>query len=234
MKKLLLVGSLISLAFAQPQISVSETSYDFGMISVGDSVIVHTFEISNTGDETLHIQDVKPGCSCTIVDFPKSLEPGEIGEFKSEFRTVGKSGVQHRPFTIISTSEENPILRLSITGFLLGSINMERHYGIIRLEEDATTVSDSIGIVSMKEDLAITSAYYKQRENEDGTPGKRFDINATIETREAGSSTEPTEFQLLFNFPVDIEMSESGTVYFSTNHPMKSELEYRCIIRRDQ
>ncbi len=233
MKKLLLVGSLISLAFAQPQISVDESTYDFGMVPVGDSVIVHTFEISNSGDETLHIQDVKPGCSCTIVDFPKTLEPGESGELRSEFKTVGKSGVQHKPITIISTSQEDPILRLSITGFLLGSINMDRHYGIIKLEEDANSISDSIGVVSMKQDLAITSAYYKQRENEDGTPGKQFDINAEMVMRKEGTASIPTEFQLLFDFPVDIESSESGAIYFTTNHPLKSELEYRCIIRRD-
>jgi len=232
MKKLLLLGSLISFAFAQPQITVDEPVYDFGMVPVGDSVIVHTFEIRNSGDETLTIQSVKPGCSCTVVDFPSSLAPGEVGELRSEFKTVGKSGSQNKPIKIISTSEEDPIIRLSMTGFLLGSINMERHYGVIDLPSDAIEVSDSVGIVSMKQDLEITAAYYKQREDENGTPGKQFDISTTLVTRKTGTESTPAEYQLLFNFPIEVESSESGEIIFTTNHPEKSELEFRCIIRQ--
>jgi hypothetical protein len=51
--------STVALAAEAPRISVVEQRYDFGTVAPG-SVLVHVFEITNTGQAVLEIQKVQP------------------------------------------------------------------------------------------------------------------------------------------------------------------------------
>lgn len=73
-----------------PNMSVSETSHDFGKISEEQSVS-HTFVIHNTGTGPLEIQKVEPDCECTVPTYDKSIPPGGRGNI-----TLGL-----KPFTLI-------------------------------------------------------------------------------------------------------------------------------------
>lgn len=51
-----------------------------------------TFELTNTGDGPLIIQEAKPSCGCTVADYPRRpIEPGETVEIKAQYnaRTLG-------------------------------------------------------------------------------------------------------------------------------------------------
>lgn len=59
-------------AFAgKAEIMVPEESFDFGY-TPQDAKVTHVFWIKNTGDDTLFIQDVKPGCGCTKAPLKKT------------------------------------------------------------------------------------------------------------------------------------------------------------------
>ena len=72
---------------AQSQIAVSEAQFDFGRVAQGTSVS-HVFWIKNIGDDSVHIQDIKPGCGCTKTPFePKTLTTGESTHVELVFAT---------------------------------------------------------------------------------------------------------------------------------------------------
>src|SRR5437660_5159694 len=47
-----------------PVIAFDQKSFDFGKIQFGQTA-VHRFKVSNTGQATLHIKEVKAACGCT-------------------------------------------------------------------------------------------------------------------------------------------------------------------------
>lgn len=82
-------------------IEFSETEYDFGKVSEGE-MIRHTFIFTNTGENDLLIENVKPSCTCAKLEFPSELiPPGKTGEIIVHFDTAGKSGKQDKNLTVI-------------------------------------------------------------------------------------------------------------------------------------
>lgn len=92
-----------------------EDSYDFGEIIQGD-VVKHTFVIKNTGSNNLILENVKPSCGCTALDWPKEpIAPGATAEIEAQFNSTGKLGAQHKNITITYNGEMR-IAYLSFTG----------------------------------------------------------------------------------------------------------------------
>ena len=46
------------------KLDMSERIFDFGMVP-REAKVTHTFVLKNIGNDTLHITNIKPGCSCT-------------------------------------------------------------------------------------------------------------------------------------------------------------------------
>src|SRR5947209_15245475 len=68
-----------------PQITFDQTSFDFGKIQFGQTV-VHRFKVSNTGHANLHIKKVQAACGCTSTLIGKmDLAPGEHTEIEAAF-----------------------------------------------------------------------------------------------------------------------------------------------------
>lgn len=63
----------------EPQLSLAETTHDFGKISEEQSVS-HTFVVENTGTGTLEILEVDPDCTCTVPKYDAKIRPGSKGE----------------------------------------------------------------------------------------------------------------------------------------------------------
>jgi hypothetical protein len=125
-KKLILIGvflfGLYVLVLAQQEnlskarIFLPDTRWDFGYVPKGSSVS-HIFQIKNTGEDTLIIVRVRPGCGCTTVPlFKDRLAPKETADleviFDSEKIRPGKAskGIQ-----IISNDPTKPFQDLYFT-----------------------------------------------------------------------------------------------------------------------
>ena len=64
---------------------------DIGKIKVGSKSEIQ-FRFKNTGSKPLYIIEAKPGCGCTVTDYPKkAIEPGNSGEIKAIFDTKNKA-----------------------------------------------------------------------------------------------------------------------------------------------
>lgn len=97
-------------------IFLKESSFEFGKIKVGD-IKTHTFEIKNTGTDTLFIHHVKSSCGCTeaILGNDK-IAPGKTVQLKVIFNTAGVTkGINNKRITLISTDRKNPVIYLGIS-----------------------------------------------------------------------------------------------------------------------
>ena len=56
-----------------------------------DSKTDITFHFTNTGDKPLYIISARPGCGCTVADYPKeAVAPGKGGDIKAVFNSKNK------------------------------------------------------------------------------------------------------------------------------------------------
>jgi len=54
------------------KLDLSERVFDFGMVP-REAKVMHTFILKNIGNDTLHIIEIKPGCSCTATPIDKKV-----------------------------------------------------------------------------------------------------------------------------------------------------------------
>ena len=113
-------------AESAPVVSVSDSipattlafehdTYDFGKIKQGDKV-KHEFYFTNTGPHVLVIENVKPTCGCTAVDWTKDpVPPGGRGRIEAQFNSAGKMGAQLKHVTIVYNGDPK-ITRVTFTG----------------------------------------------------------------------------------------------------------------------
>ncbi len=101
---------------AKPVIFAADPVYDFGVQWVGPT-LKHAFKLENKGDAVLNITKVRPGCGCTIAGtYPKSLAPGESGEFPFSLNSKKLRGKYKKSITITSNDPVNPTFKLTLNG----------------------------------------------------------------------------------------------------------------------
>ena len=72
----------------------------FGKVKAGETVGCY-FNFTNTGTHPLVINNVKPGCGCTTVNYPKKpILPGKDGEIEVRFNSKGFWGQQYKVIQI--------------------------------------------------------------------------------------------------------------------------------------
>jgi hypothetical protein len=90
-------------------------SYDFGKIKQGD-VVKHSFKFTNTGKNPLVLENVKPSCGCTAIDWPKgAIAPGQSSKIDAQFNSAGKSGAQLKYITVVFNGDPK-ITRITFSG----------------------------------------------------------------------------------------------------------------------
>jgi len=116
MKKIIYFLMLLSLSVtvsAAPDISFSETSFNFGK-APQRAAVSHTFWIKSTGTDTLVIEKVIPGCGCTKAPLKDSvLAPGDSTSLEIIFETKSFRGfVAKKPYLETNISDEKIYLRI--------------------------------------------------------------------------------------------------------------------------
>ncbi|MBV9130609.1 MAG: DUF1573 domain-containing protein, partial [Verrucomicrobia bacterium] len=68
-----------------------------------DKEVIAKYKFTNTGAETVKIQNVRTSCGCTTAALNKSdYAPGESGEIEAKFTFSGRTGRQEKSI-IVST-----------------------------------------------------------------------------------------------------------------------------------
>lgn len=85
------------------QLSIAETSYNFGTIAEADGLTSHTFLVKNTGNDPLVITRVTASCGCTQPEWTKSpIAPGKTGEVKVTYNPKGRPGPFYKTISVFS------------------------------------------------------------------------------------------------------------------------------------
>ena len=106
-------------AWAQPQASFNEMTYDFGTIKESKGAVKHTFEFKNTGDKPLIIVDAVASCGCTRPSFTaKPIKPGKKGKIEVTFSPAGRAGTFRKTIKV-KTNCPDKVISLIITGNII-------------------------------------------------------------------------------------------------------------------
>ncbi|HOP07219.1 MAG TPA: DUF1573 domain-containing protein [candidate division Zixibacteria bacterium] len=110
---LVVVCGATDLVLAGPAISVPQTEFDFGHTGQ-HATVWHRFPIRSTGDDTLVITSIDPGCGCTQAPLADSvLGPGESTYLDLFFSTRSYMGkVDKTPFMKTNVSDEKVYLKI--------------------------------------------------------------------------------------------------------------------------
>lgn len=81
---------------------------NLGRITEGQKLQV-SFRFKNTGDKPLIIESVRPGCGCTVADYPKEpIAPGAEGEITGSFDSQGRENLQRKEIAVTANTKGSP------------------------------------------------------------------------------------------------------------------------------
>ena len=82
-----------------------EPTKNVGKINEGQKVEI-TFRFKNSGDKPLVIESVRPGCGCTVADYPKQpIAAGEEAEIKASFDSKGREGSNKKDIYVTANTK---------------------------------------------------------------------------------------------------------------------------------
>ena len=81
---------------------------NLGRINEGQKLEI-AFRFKNTGDKPLIIESVRPGCGCTVADYPKEpIAPGGEGEITGSFDSQGRENLQRKEIAVTANTKGSP------------------------------------------------------------------------------------------------------------------------------
>jgi len=94
---------------------VDRETHNYGTVLYGDRVI-EKFQFTNTGDEILVVDKIRPDCSCTKVEaLQREISPGGTGTIVVELDTVGLSQGAKRANIVVQTNDASrPVVKLTL------------------------------------------------------------------------------------------------------------------------
>jgi len=221
-------------SFSAPIIQVDSTTYDFGSVKEGQhKSITFTIPVKNVGDEVLEIKDVRVSCGCTVVDNDSLIAPGKIGYIKPRINLKGMSGDIHKSITIMSNSEKDESLRLTLKAFLKQIISVSPNY--IRLEKKNYEQPITVHVLSENKKLKINHVSFKARKHSgEKTPAWQSEVPVQIEYSltdlDSTDEHDLNMFSLSLKPVSALQENQYGEFVFVTNIPQKKEMTVRGMI----
>jgi Protein of unknown function (DUF1573) len=110
---ILIIAIFTGAALAVPGIQIPDASFNFGRVAQ-NAKVGHLFWIKSTGNDTLRITKVVPGCGCTQMPLRDSvLGPGDSTELEVVFSTKGFKGyVTKTPYLETNVGDEKTYVKI--------------------------------------------------------------------------------------------------------------------------
>jgi hypothetical protein len=180
-------GSGLSLLHAAdgPKMEFESTTYDFGKIKQGE-VAKHSYVFTNTGNATLEILLVKPGCGCTTAgDWDKKVEPGKTGSIPLQFNSTGFGGTVSKSATVTCNDPARSNVVLVLSGTVWRPVDITPGMAMFQIDSDSQTNQTKVlKIVSnMEEPLTVTEVTNSNKsfttEVKTVKEGKEYELHVT-------------------------------------------------------
>ncbi|HEX2956664.1 MAG TPA: DUF1573 domain-containing protein [Chitinispirillaceae bacterium] len=224
----LLVSSLcVSAVFAGPKAVFKSTTFNCGKVMEGKVDMLHAeFIVTNEGDQTLNITNVRPGCGCTNVKFDSTVAPGKSMTLKSDVNIKGyRSGAVSKYITFTSNSTVDPTVKLIIQAEIISPVKVTERY--IRLDSTSTKTPHVVDIFSLRKDLKISGVSFKMTP-QDSKNSWQSDLPIDIKYKLLPSDSVTADsssyrFKIQMFTPV-IKGTLYGDFTFITNNPEMKEV----------
>lgn len=165
-----------------PKIQFASTFYDFGRILSG-TVVKHDFVFTNTGDATLEITGVTPGCGCTTVgDWTHKVEPGKTGVIPIQFNSSGYNQPVTKTPWLACNDKSQPRITLQLHGAIVRAVDFSQQFVSFVIGPDSNGETNAVIHITNNEDQPITlsppssSLRCFAAELKTNIPGKSFDL----------------------------------------------------------
>lgn len=179
-----------------PKIEFQSTTYDFGKIKQGE-VSRHDYVFTNTGNATLEILAVKPGCGCTTAgEWDKKVEPGKTGSIPLQFNSTGFGGSVSKSATVTCNDPAKSNVVLVLSGTVWRPVDITPAMAMFQIDGDSqTNQTKALKIVSnLDEPLTISEVTSANKsfttEVKTIKEGKEFELLVTA----VPPFTQPTTF----------------------------------------
>jgi hypothetical protein len=107
-----------------PVIQMASLTQDGGVVEEG-TVVKYRFTAANSGQADLVLEEVRPGCGCTVAHWDRLIKPGEKGSIEAEIHTEHFRGPVMKHLTVVTNDPKHPQLDLSITAKITPLIEIE-------------------------------------------------------------------------------------------------------------
>jgi hypothetical protein len=219
------------LAYAAPKIEADKTTIDCGTITEGKTDKINAaFTIKNTGDAPLKIENVRPGCGCTVVKFDTLVPVGKSSVIQSTVNIANfHSGPLSKYITVSSNALNTPSLKLTITATINPIIAVSEQYITLAPQKPVTLV-----MVCAKKDLRVTEVIL-QVPQVGAAPAWR--ANAPLSVPFTWTQTDSVRndgfrvYKLGLSAPSVTERLSSQLV-IRTNNPDKPEITISCTVEK--
>ena len=201
----------------QPIIEIPKMRHDFGEVYEADKY-EYTFVVKNKGKADLVIQDVKPGCGCTVANFDKVIVPGGEGSIELVLDGTRVHGEFSKTAQVHSNDPEHPELTLTIAGKKVALVNVVPD-GVIYLQGRYEEVIEKEVTISSSEKLPDFKVV-----------GVTSDVDDKI-SYEVKPGLKKGEYVLKIKKNPELPMSSSyGTVTVKTNSTKAPETKLQVQI----
>jgi Protein of unknown function (DUF1573) len=210
-----------------PEIALDRSEHDFGEVQVGD-VVRTQIRVTNKGDATLVIDEVRTSCGCTkAVSHTREVPPGQQAEVAVSFDSIGLSSGRKTQSVFIHTNDpKNPVSKFRVFANVVHPISIEPTNLIAKLAhfQDRTSFPMTARNNSHQPVTLVVSAVEGGISKAVLQPEKIV-VQPNSETR----------FQIEMNLKKpDKGIVVTGAVTISTDHPKVNRIRLRCLIRFDE
>lgn len=209
-----------------PRISLDKETHDYGQVPYGKTV-TQEFTATNTGDQTLHIQQLRSSCGCTkATKAGGSIAPGAKTEITVSFNTDGLRGGRKRQTIFVESNDpDRPTVRLTLLAEVMKDLNVDNPSLAKNLDAYSETVAFQVRIGNSS-DKAYT---VKGVRTDSG--GVRASLNPRRVLIEPKSSA-----MLTLELKLDKDPGRhfyTGGLFLETDHASEKEIEVRYLVKID-
>jgi hypothetical protein len=127
-----------------PRIQFDSLNYEFGTVRTGTKV-KHDYVFTNTGDATLVITSIQPGCHCTTVgDWTHQVEPGKTGVIPIQFDSTSFGGPIVRSPMVACNDKTKPMVTLQLHGMVKNPVDVSSSYVFLSIGPDVSEYASSV------------------------------------------------------------------------------------------
>ena len=225
----LFAASLLAAAVAAPELKVDKSTFNGGAVNEGKDVSVKAvFKLTNTGNETLRITSVRPGCGCTVVKYDSVIAPGKTGVIEPAVNITGfRPGYMSRGVTVTSNAANNPTVNLTIEATIIPLIDVSETY-----LEFGDAGKKSLYLSSAKRDLKVAGVVFRPYQGGGGNvPAWASNVPLNLKYSFAPSDSARADGLKVYKLDIDPPGAGgeqvAGEFLISTNHPEKKEIVIR-------